>query len=73
MTATLSLERDVPLFLQEREAQRSKEAGPQDFDLQVQDMSKVRPGSFADRTQRSSAPPTPSLFQCVLNSCPEKK
>jgi len=33
----------VPLFLQEQEAQRSKEVGPQDFDLQVQDMSKVRP------------------------------
>ena len=51
MTATLSLERDVPLFLQEREAQRSKEAGPQDFDLQVQDMSKVRPGSSHFRQQ----------------------
>jgi len=41
--ATISLERDVPLFLQEQEAQRSKEVGPQDFDLQVQDMCKVRP------------------------------
>jgi len=43
VTATVSLERDVPLFLQEQEAtKRSKETGPQDFDLQVQDMSKVR-------------------------------
>lgn len=47
--ATISLERDVPLFLQEQEAQRSKEVGPQDFDLQVQDMSKVRPAQVYRR------------------------
>ena len=62
MTATLSLERDVPLFLQEREAQRSKEVGPQDFDLQVQDMSKVRP------RQLCSQHPAPRYSSLVCHS-----
>ena len=64
MTATLSLERDVPLFLQEREAQRSKEVGPQDFDLQVQDMSKVRPGSCAASIQRDFYAAWPAYSVC---------